>query len=137
MIEAILGRLESVKSSGHDRWGARCPAHADKSPSLRVTLLPDGRILMHCFAGCEISAVLDALGVKLEDLFPDSKLEGRPVRRGLLSATEALKLVEFEALLVRVVAHDIERGREISSQSIERVKLAHERIHDAYRLACG
>jgi DNA primase len=47
------------------RWGAnggmcRCPAHDDRTPSLSVR--PGrARLLLHCFAGCEASAILRAL----------------------------------------------------------------------------
>jgi len=48
------------------RWSAggglcRCPAHDDRTPSLSVRV-GDRRLLFHCFAGCEIRAVLRALG---------------------------------------------------------------------------
>jgi hypothetical protein len=48
-----------------------CPAHADRTPSLSVTL---GRhaVLVHCFAGCSNEAVMQAmarLGVRIADLF--------------------------------------------------------------------
>ena len=39
---------------------ARRPAHADKRPSLKVTDR-NGKTLFHCWAGCEQSAVLEAL----------------------------------------------------------------------------
>lgn len=47
------------------RWGptggmCRCPAHDDRTPSLSVR--PGRtRLLFHCFAGCEVSAILRAL----------------------------------------------------------------------------
>lgn len=47
------------------RWSAsgglcRCPAHDDRSPSLSVRA-GRTRLLLHCFAGCSVSQVLDAL----------------------------------------------------------------------------
>jgi len=47
----VLDRLDKVKQTGPDRWIACCPAHDDKSPSLAVRELDDGRILLHDFGG--------------------------------------------------------------------------------------
>ena len=41
-------------------WVARCPAHDDHNPSLSIREA-DGRILVHCHAGCEQDAVINAL----------------------------------------------------------------------------
>jgi putative DNA primase/helicase len=52
------------------RWFAsggmcRCPAHDDRTPSLSVRP-GESRLLLHCFAGCETRAVIDALrGLRL------------------------------------------------------------------------
>jgi hypothetical protein len=48
---------------------ARCPAHEDRSPSLSVRDGQDGRTLIHCFAGCSVESVCDALRIKVSDLF--------------------------------------------------------------------
>ena len=55
IIRALSGRW-------HGRYGlARCPAHDDHRPSLSLADGHDGRLLAHCFAGCEWSAIHDAL----------------------------------------------------------------------------
>jgi hypothetical protein len=49
--------------AGHrsgERWVAHCPAHADSTPSLSMAER-DGRILLHCHAGCNQSTVIAAL----------------------------------------------------------------------------
>jgi hypothetical protein len=51
-------------------WVARCPAHADGSPSLSIRER-DGKILLHCFAGCHVEDVCTAMGVRVRDLFSD------------------------------------------------------------------
>jgi len=39
---------------------ARCPAHDDRNPSLSISQ-SDGRVLVHCHAGCSQQAVIEAL----------------------------------------------------------------------------
>lgn len=68
--DRVLDLLEQVHPSG-DGWKARCPAHDDTNPSLAVSEGDDGRCLLHCFAGCSVDAVVDALGLTMPDLFPD------------------------------------------------------------------
>lgn len=55
---ALLARLDAVKPTGPGRWLARCPAHEDRSPSLSIRELDDGRTFVHCFAGCYALEVL-------------------------------------------------------------------------------
>lgn len=47
--------------AGEGQWQARCPNHNDKTPSLSVGVGRDGKVLLHCFAGCDPAAVIDAL----------------------------------------------------------------------------
>jgi len=77
----ILDRIRTV--TGHeprrngDGWKARCPAHDDRSPSMSVSTGTDGRTLLHCHAGCEHKAIIQALGLSAQDLFADTA-QGRP-----------------------------------------------------------
>jgi DNA primase len=51
-VDAFLDKLTKVKRTGNGTWLACCPAHEDRSPSMSVRELDDGRVLVHCFAGC-------------------------------------------------------------------------------------
>jgi putative DNA primase/helicase len=42
-------------------WVARCPAHEDSKPSLSIRKTGEGKILVHCFAGCDQRRVISAL----------------------------------------------------------------------------
>jgi DNA primase len=70
-VEQLLSRLAKVKATGVFKWAACCPAHEDKNPSLVIRQLDDGRILLHCFGGCEALDVVEALGLSMTDLFPE------------------------------------------------------------------
>ncbi len=77
----VLGQLDGVRRIGMG-WLALCPAHADRNPSLSVKEAADGRLLVHCFAGCRLEAVLDAVGLSVRDLFPAREpAERRPLGR--------------------------------------------------------
>jgi len=64
----LLVRLEEVKRVGPSSWMARCPAHDDRNPSLSVSV-KEGKLLLHCFAGCPAEAVLSAVGLSWRDLW--------------------------------------------------------------------
>ena len=74
MIEKILDRLDKVRKRGPQGYMARCPSHADSNPSLSLTQLSDGRILIKCFSGCGALEVLESIGLEMRDLFPEGSL---------------------------------------------------------------
>jgi DNA-binding transcriptional ArsR family regulator len=59
------------RPNGRAQVMVRCPAHDDRQPSLAVKE-GDGQTLMHCFAGCETTDVLDELGLEWPDVFDNS-----------------------------------------------------------------
>jgi len=52
-------------------WMARCPAHEDRKASLSIAAGDDGRVLLHCHAGCQTADVVAAMGLRLADLMPE------------------------------------------------------------------
>ncbi|MFD8595418.1 phage/plasmid primase, P4 family [Kitasatospora sp. NPDC059646] len=68
-LSDLLDRLTGV-TEDHDGYLALCPAHADRrTPSLKMTLREDGKLLIVCRAGCEKDAILRALRLQASDLF--------------------------------------------------------------------
>ena len=68
----LLEELEGVRETGSG-WMACCPAHDDRNPSLSLKVSEDAsRILVHCFAGCEIDEICAALRIEKRDLFLDN-----------------------------------------------------------------
>jgi len=68
-IQEFLWRFHAPKPLGTG-WMVRCPAHEDGTASLAVGAGQQGRIVLHCHAGCEPASIMSALGLKLGDLFP-------------------------------------------------------------------
>ena len=66
----ILAARNCRPTGRGQQLAARCPAHEDNRASLSVTEASDGRLLVHCHAGCKPETICAALGVKLADLFP-------------------------------------------------------------------
>ena len=128
-VTGLLTRLTGVRKRSANQWSARCPAHDDRGPSLSVKELPDGRILLHCFAGCPTESVLGAIGIGFEDLFPErTEFQASSKRRRLLTASQALELLDQETLIVMIVARDIGIKGEVKPEDLNRVTKAYGRI---------
>ena len=76
----FVSLLKNVRARGAGNWSARCPAHADKSPSLSIREGDDRRLLVHCFAGCTVDEITGALGLRVADLFIDAPVTGQKRR---------------------------------------------------------
>ncbi|GEM_PF-2886310 len=56
-LRRILDLLQSAKpagsnSAGRTVYAAKCPSHDDRTASLSISEGQDGRVLIHCHAGC-------------------------------------------------------------------------------------
>jgi len=71
----VLQLLTKVKRTGDGQWIACCPAHEDRSPSMTIKELSDGRVLIHDFAGCSVDEILGVLGLEFDVLFPEKDPE--------------------------------------------------------------
>jgi len=74
---AIAERLQARRVSP-GRWIAKCPAHRDRAPSLTISDGREGRVLLHCFAGCPVEAILRHAGLSMGHLFPSTS---KPAQR--------------------------------------------------------
>ena len=57
----IAGSLQKSKRAGPGKYLACCPTHNDRTPSLSIKDAPNGKILVHCHAGCSQAEVIGAL----------------------------------------------------------------------------
>lgn len=69
---------------------ARCPAHDDSTPSLSLAIANDGKLLVHCHAGCLQDAVIAAL--QELGLWPADDAGARPAHQPSCSRGERLDL---------------------------------------------
>ena len=67
-LKEALEKFQGLKATGKPgAWAAKCQAHDDHKASLSLTLAAAGagqqRLLLHCHAGCEWEALLEAHGI--------------------------------------------------------------------------
>ncbi len=73
MMAAEVARHFSAKRIGRGRWKAICTAHPDRHASLAISEGQSG-VLLKCMSnGCDIRTILDTSGLRMADLFYDSR----------------------------------------------------------------
>lgn len=115
--QKTLDRLQQVRSMGKGRYMACCPAHDDRSPSLSIKECDDGRLLLHCFAGCPTTDVLEAIGLSLSDLFPAEMQKDH--RIGQVPHWKRLRLqqaADYERTVLAIIASDAANGESIDAE---------------------
>jgi len=131
----LLQRLDRVRETGPGRWIACCPAHSDKSPSLSIRELEDGRVLLHDFAGCSALEILDAVGLDWSALHPPREIHTPHRRKAApIPYADALRCIGGESWVVLVAAANIERGDTLSNTDLQRLTTAVHRITEACRV---
>lgn len=135
-VDKLLSRLERIRKTGKSSWIACCPSHADRTPSLSIRELGDGRVLLHCFAGCEVQSVLDATALTFADLFPErlgimvAKRERRP-----FNAADVLRCLAFEAAVLSQYATMLAKGEPLTLEARNRLLTAAARFQHGVAVA--
>lgn len=128
----IIERLDKLSAAGENKWISRCPAHNDRNPSLSIRELDDGRVLIHCFAGCSATDVMSSIGLTLSDLYPIN-----PLSQSHMGTWQRQKLTEaydFERSLITIYLSQQKEGKAAGLSDIQRVKLAYRRISKIRRV---
>lgn len=128
-VDALLARLEKVKGR-NGSWTACCPAHADKSPSLAIKD-EGGKVLVHCFGGCTVEAVIGAVGMDLTELFPPKEPTYTPQPKVKFYASDLMRVIALEARIVSIAAYDMGKGKTLPQVDLDRLQLACQRINSA------
>ena len=134
--DALLSRLDGVKRTGSGRWIARCCAHDDKKPSLAIRELDDGRVLLHCFAGCAVDDVVSAVGLTLSDLMPERAIDNhKPRERRAFFPADIFDIALREITIATVIACDLHKNRAIDENGYERLLTACGRLNGISEVA--
>jgi hypothetical protein len=84
---------------------ALCPAHADKNPSLSINE-SNGKILLHCFAGCSVESICEVLQIRVSDLFSEHVTAREKKQPEIVRRVEQ----QIADLRSRLTPHDRERA---------------------------
>jgi len=131
-VELLLSRLERVRENRNGTWLARCPAHDDRSPSLSIATGDDGKVLLHCFAGCGAADVVEAIGLELSSLFPETH-DWKGQRRSRVDYKALVNLLRHEATVMLIAAQKLSEGvvlTEDDQETLERVCKSLERLNN-------
>jgi hypothetical protein len=122
--DKLLSHLTRVKRTAPGKWSACCPAHEDRSPSLAVRELDDGRVLVHCFGGCSVEEIVGAVGLGMEDLFPPRRAAPgagtKPERRPFIPA-DVFDIARREIGVAAVISCDMHSHKSISDDDHDRL----------------
>lgn len=131
-FDDLLSRFEKVRQHGKS-YMACCSAHDDKSPSLALTELDDGRILIKCFAGCDPESIVSAVGLSLSDLFPNPELGNQYRSFQSLERMTAKKpddKIEHEKTILEIAKLNRANGQRLNQVDLDRERLAFMRVRD-------
>lgn len=135
VAKLLLDRLEGVRSTGHDKWIARCPAHDDKRPSLSIREGDTGATLAYCWAGCSIAEIAAAVGLELSDLFPPRLPDVHSTRPRASALTPFVATFERDLLIVQILLADLAQAKPIAADDCVTAKAAASRVWNALQEA--
>lgn len=136
----IISACKKAKRTGPANWIMCCPAHEDRSPSMTLRELEDGRILLHCFAGCSVEQILGVLGLSFDALFPDKPItDFKPAHRRPWPAADVLAACADDIMHIAVFVANLghKAEPEITPEQYMDFLRAAGRILEARRLALG
>ena len=127
--------LVDHKTIGRDHGMFRIPTRRDKTMSGTWRELGDGRLLIHDFGGEPTPNILAAIGLSIEDLFPE-RLDGHlPRERRPFPAADVLRALAFEALVILAAAAAIRSSAALTGADRDRLAVAVGRIQTGLNLA--
>lgn len=136
-MHGLLQRLDKVKQTKPGHWVARCPAREDKTPSLSIRELDDGRVLLHDFGGSDYFDILAAVGIAPIELVPESLRHmqaSTAPHRAPLPCCDAIRAIALQASAVLIAGHDIAHGKTLGDAALKQLARAVQVIDNALRM---
>lgn len=129
LIDAL--HEQGVRKAGGGGYRARCPVcgiTSNGTLSFRETV--DGAVLLKCFKSeCCVEQIAAAVGLTVTDLFPPRDSQGSPMkRRGLLTAQEALDMLDTDMQIGVLVISEFLHGGDVSVEDYSRLIAAANHI---------
>jgi hypothetical protein len=135
-IDLLLGRLgDRVRQVGHGRWRVPCPACGGTNPSkLSIGECSDGTVVIHCFGGCDPTAIVSSLSLTLADLFPPNNwraagIHGSRPRRPRVDWAAAIEACERDLILVKIVLAQLAAREPINDEDAAACQRAATRVY--------
>jgi hypothetical protein len=80
------------------------------------------------------------MGLDMTDLFPPKRewvgeTQGSKPMKPAFYASDLLRIISFECLVVSICAYDMSQGKKIAEGDRERLKVAQQRIEEVMRYA--
>ena len=108
-IANLFRARRSGSWKGKPSFMAKCPSHPDRMASLSITEGADGKTFLHCFRGCLVEEILRAKGLRMGDLFAESRTV-TPIMRGRWADEERLEILDRRQGLF-IVLQAVEPGK--------------------------
>jgi hypothetical protein len=135
LADKLLDRLQRVQKTGPNKWRACCPAHKSAGRTLAIRE-DDGRVLVKCFAECEIEAVLSAVGFSFKDLYERPLGEFKPIHRPF-RADDVLDVLYHESNTLAILASDFAQKKGLAPLELERIYRVASRVNRLKTLVSG
>ncbi len=132
-IDQLFTRLEKIRRTGDGKWLACCPAHNDKTPSLAIKQTEDGKILIHCFAGCDVESIVSSIDLSLADLMPDNPTYKKGSKPPKFNKYELFDRMVYESIILCIAIRQLINKEALTTEDQKRVLKAEQTIDDIAR----
>jgi hypothetical protein len=87
-------------------------------------------VLLCCHAGCGAVDVVEALGLKLSDLY-DAPLGERPALHSTIPARDLLEILDHEITVAVLILNDVTEKRTVTKDQVQRLMQSAARVGKA------